>query len=318
MKILLRHPLMWQRYLGLVGLISVTVVLGGSSPAWATVGIHKTVFAPFASATNAQLRADARVLTLRLDHLDASFVHVAVSDDDVILSSASRAIPLPVLNEVSQTGQLYFRPVECTAYPISLHAVASGDGTIPACGSTYATNLANLDVTPNSSAQGYSSNNPPPDPTFAQYTSTASKNKPDYERTTVLLPSLPGGGTTLNTSLRYVLGPAQMTGNSIGSAEAQQSQTGAWEVNYTLRGPAGSKLWDKVAEQNFHLLLGIELDGVVQSAPLIQPTQTSFTSFDGRGTINGGNMTEADAKSLALAMQFGSLPVRLKELTTQS
>ena len=29
-------------------------------------------------------------------------------------------------------------------------------------------------------------------------------------------------------------------------------------------------------------------------------------------------MTEADAKSLALAMEFGSLPVRLKELTTQT
>ena len=109
-----------------------------------------------------------------------------------------------------------------------------------------------------------------------------------------------------------------MTGNAIGSAVAQQSQTGQWEVNYTLKGAAGSALWDKVAEENFHLLLGIELDGVVQSAPLIQPTQNAFTSFDGQGTISGGNMTEADAKSLALAMEFGSLPVRLKQLTTQT
>jgi preprotein translocase subunit SecD len=109
-----------------------------------------------------------------------------------------------------------------------------------------------------------------------------------------------------------------MTGTSIGSAVAQQSQTGAWEVNYSLKGSAGSQLWDKVASENFHLLLGIELDGVMQSAPIIQPSQSSFTSFDGQGTISGGNMTEADAKSLALAMQFGSLPVRLKELTTQT
>jgi preprotein translocase subunit SecD len=109
-----------------------------------------------------------------------------------------------------------------------------------------------------------------------------------------------------------------MTGTSIGSAVAQQSQTGAWEVNYSLKGSAGSALWDSVAKENFHLLLGIELDGVVQSAPIIQPSQSAFTSFDGQGTISGGNMTEADAKSLALAMQFGSLPVRLKELTTQT
>jgi preprotein translocase subunit SecD len=57
---------------------------------------------------------------------------------------------------------------------------------------------------------------------------------------------------------------------------------------------------------------------VVQSSPIIQPSQTSFTSFDGQGTISGGNMTESDAKVLAQAMQFGSLPVRLHQLTTQT
>jgi preprotein translocase subunit SecD len=237
-----------------------------------------------------------------------------------------------VLADIGNTAQLYFRPVECTAYPLTLSKATkatkttkaqpaekalSGNGTLPACGSTYATNAANLDVTPNSSVQGYSSNTPGPDPGFAQYTST-STNAKNYEHRTVLLPSLPGSGTTLQTSLRYVLGPEEMTGTAIGSAVAQQSQTGAWEVNYSLKGSANSKLWDKVADENFHLLLGIELDGVVQSAPLIQPTQTAFSSFDGQGTINGGNMTEADAKSLALAMQFGSLPVKLKELTTQT
>ena len=117
----------------------------------------------------------------------------------------------------------------------------------------------------------------------------------NYPNRSVLLPLL---GPNLKTTVRYVLGPEEMTGSSIGSAVAQQNQTGQWEVNYSLKGSAGSQLWDKVAEENFHLELGIELDGVVQSAPLIQPTQNSFTSFDGQGTISGGNMTEADAKSL--------------------
>jgi preprotein translocase subunit SecD len=108
-----------------------------------------------------------------------------------------------------------------------------------------------------------------------------------------------------------------MTGHSIGSAIAQQDQTGAWVVNYTLT-KTGSPLWDSVAEKNFHTYLGIELDGVVQSAPLIQPSQSTFTSFDGTGEISGGNMTEADAKSLAIAMEFGSLPVRLEEQTFQT
>jgi preprotein translocase subunit SecD len=116
--------------------------------------------------------------------------------------------------------------------------------------------------------------------------------------------------------VRYLLGPSQLTGQSIAKAYAQQDTLGAWVVNYTLTS-TGSPLWDKVASENFHQELAIELDGVIQSAPLIQPTQTSFTSFGGQGQISG-SFTEASAKNLALAMEFGSLPVRLEALTTQT
>ena len=285
------------------------------------------------SVPQSELQETVNILNNRVDGLGVSGAQVSTTgNNEISVSIPGVKDAATVLADIGNTAQLFFRPVECTAYPLELSPATkatktekaqpaekplSGDGTLPACGAKYATNAANLAVTPNDSVQGYSSNNPSPDPGFAQYTST-STNEANYQHRTVLLPSLPGSGTTLNTSLRYVLGPAQMTGTAIGSAVAQQSQTGAWEVNYTLKGSANSKLWDKVADENFHLLLGIELDGVVQSAPLIQPSQTTFTSFDGQGTINGGNMTEADAKSLALAMNFGSLPVRLKELTTQT
>src|ERR1019366_218734 len=85
-------------------------------------------------------------------------------------------------------------------------------------------------------------------------------------------------------------------------------------VNYTLT-KTGSPLWDQVAQRNFHAELAIELDGVVQSAPLIQPNQATFSSFAGQGQISG-SFTEASAKTLALAMNFGALPVRLQALTT--
>ena len=108
-----------------------------------------------------------------------------------------------------------------------------------------------------------------------------------------------------------------MTGRSIGSAQATQDQTGQWVVDYTLAGAAGSALWDKVAQENFHLPLGIELDGEVYSAPFIQPTQSSFTSFDGKGEISG-SLTQADAQNLAQAMNFGALPVVLKAATSET
>jgi preprotein translocase subunit SecD len=68
-----------------------------------------------------------------------------------------------------------------------------------------------------------------------------------------------------------------------------------------MKGSASSALWDKVAQQNFHQMLGIDAGGVLVSAPIIQPTQTSFSSFDGRGEISGP-LTKAEATQLARAL----------------
>jgi preprotein translocase subunit SecD len=85
-------------------------------------------------------------------------------------------------------------------------------------------------------------------------------------------------------------------------------------VAYTLT-KAGSPAWDAVTKTYFHQLLAIELDGVVQSAPLILPANSSWISYGGQGQISG-SFTEASAKKLAIAMEFGALPVRLIPLTT--
>ena len=154
-----------------------------------------------------------------------------------------------------------------------------GIESIPACTASSQLTQANLAVTPNNSSQGYSSNNVPPDSQYVEYPST-SVDKPGYETSTVLLPGLAASGSS-NGGERYVLGPAQMTGHSIASATATQDQTGQWVVDYTLTGP-GSSLWDKVAQENFHQLLGIELDGVVYSAPIIQPTRAASPPSTGR------------------------------------
>jgi preprotein translocase subunit SecD len=330
-----------QRRNLLVSVLAVVVIALGSfaavfSAKWTPrLGLDldgglAVVYQTSKSVSQSELQETVSILNSRVNGLGVSGAQVSsAGNNEISVSIPGVKNAAQVLAAIGNTAQLYFRPVECTTYPLSLNPATkatktkkatpaeksiSGNKTLPACGSSYQTNLTNLAVTPNSSVQGYSSANVPPDPTFAQYTSTSSDVK-NYQHRTVLLPIL---GPNLKQSLRYVLGPAQMTGTSVGSAVAQQSQTGQWEVNYSLKGGAGSTLWDTVARENFHLLLGVELDGVVQSAPIIQPTQGAFTSFAGQGTISGGNMTEADAKSLAQAMEFGSLPVRLKQLTTQT
>ena len=273
------------------------------------------IYKPAHPVSQSDLNEVVTILTNRVDALGVSGAQVGTQGGNVVVSIPGVKNPQQILNTIGQTAQLLFRPVECFAPSYRAPKAPSPPttaATLPACGANYQLTQANLAVTPNSSvSQGYTVNPVGPDPAFASVKSTQPAADRAADR--VVLPGLPGAGA----ASRYVLGPSQMTGHSLKGAQAQQTQAGAWVVNYTLNGSAGSQLWDTVAQQNFHQYLAIELDGVVQSAPIIQPTQSSFTSFQGQGEISGG-LTQTDAKTLALAMQFGSLPVRLDALTTQT
>ncbi len=52
------------------------------------------------------------------------------------------------------------------------------------------------------------------------------------------------------------------------------------------------------------------------SAPITQPTQASFTSFNGQVQISG-SFTEDQAKTLATEFTYGALPVKLDRLTVR-
>jgi preprotein translocase subunit SecD len=91
-----------------------------------------------------------------------------------------------------------------------------------------------------------------------------------------------------------------MTSTSVASAKAIKSQDGQWLVKYRTTAP-GASLWDKVARENFHQVIGIDFNGVVVSAPIMQPAQSSFSSFKGQGEI-GGSLTRAEATNLARAL----------------
>jgi hypothetical protein len=209
---------------------------------------------------------------------------------------------------ISTSGVVYFRPVLCFAAPYDAPAAAAaapaGTGPVPACSAASLLSPANLNVTPSkagpelNAVNGYSSNFTPVDQQYASYQST-SVHEHGYTSDTVLLPGFKGACDGA-TQIRCVLGPVELSSRAIARATALRNQTGQWVVDYTTTG-AGAPVWDKVARQSFHGFLGIELDGVVYSAPIIQPTQTSFSSFDGRGEISG-SLTRAAALRLAKAL----------------
>ncbi|HUX03348.1 MAG TPA: protein translocase subunit SecD [Acidimicrobiales bacterium] len=264
------------------------------------------VYKPATPTSQTKMQEAVTILNNRVNGLGVSGAQVNLQGKDIVVSVPGVTDARNVLKIVGQTAQLLFRPVLCQVTE-SKHPTKPATGTLPSCGSQYLLSAQNLNVqvAPNT-VSGFTMNNLPADPQYANYKSTESQN--DNPKSYVILPVLG------QPNVRYLLGPAQMTGQSIGKAVAQQDQAGAWVVNYTLTSQ-GSPLWDKVAQANFHQLVAIELDGVVQSAPIIQPTNASPASFGGSGQISG-SFTESSAKDLALAMQFGALPVRLVALTT--
>jgi preprotein translocase subunit SecD len=315
-------------------LISVLVVVGISVASFAAVfaakwsprlgldlagGVSVVYTAEGNHISTADLNETVNILNLRVNGLGVSGAQVQTTGTNQISVSIPGVTDAQqVLKQIGQTARMYFRPVLCYAYPQTLpkHAPKNytpprSTGTVPPCNPQYAPTAANLNI---NTTTGQPQNNIPPDPSTASLPSS-SVETPNYEKSTVLLPGLSATGTS-NNGERFVLGPSQLTGQSIASAQATLSQTGQWVVDYTLTGP-GSSLWDQVAQQNFHQPLGIELDGVVYSAPIIQPQQATFSSFQGRGEISG-SLTQQDASNLAQAMNYGALPVVLKAATSQT
>ena len=111
---------------------------------------------------------------------------------------------------------------------------------------------------------------------------------------------LPGRGEPVG----YVLGPAELTGEAV--AEAAATFNNEWVVNVDLT-DEGAVGFDEIAARYFGQQVAIVLDGVVESAPVIQATE-----FEGTAVISG-TFDEQGARDLAVALRFGALPVEFEQ-----
>ena len=270
------------------------------------------VYKTHRSVTKAQL---ATIVTILGDRVNAGTTGASVDSqggNQISVSIPGEKNSQKVLAALGNTAQLYFRPAECYAPAFT---VAKGKtpttGPLAACAAGTQLTAANLQVTPDSSnVNGYTSNtNIQPDPQFATYPSTPPLQ--DNKGDTVLLP----GSATNGCYPRCVLGPAGMTGTAVKSASAQLNN-GQWAVNLNLTSE-GSSQWDALSKEQFHAIIGIDLDGRVISAPITQPTQQAWSSFNGQVQISG-SFTEDQAKTLATDFTYGALPVKLDRLTVQT
>ena len=117
---------------------------------------------------------------------------------------------------------------------------------------------------------------------------------------TVILP----GRTTKSGSpdACYLLGPTVLNGRNVSSASSQyDTNSSSYVTEITFR---NNDFVDKVAGPYVNKQVAIELDGVVQSAPTINPGIT------GKRVQISGSFTKGDASDLARLLRYGALPVQ--------
>jgi preprotein translocase subunit SecD len=270
------------------------------------------VYKTHTPVTQAQLNTVVSILNSRVNAGTSGATVSSQGKNEVAVSIPGEKNTQKVLSTLGNTAQLFFRPGLCYAPPYTpVKGATPPAGPLPTCAASSALTATNLAVKPDSTnVNGYTSNNNiPVDPQFATYPSTSAAT--DDKNATVLLP----GASSASGTGRYVLGPAALTGSAVHSASAQLANN-VWAVSIVLTS-TGSTAWDTLSGQQFHAIIGIDLDGQVISAPITQPTQASPTSFNGQVQISG-SFTQSQAQTLATELNYGSLPVKLDRINVQT
>lgn len=111
--------------------------------------------------------------------------------------------------------------------------------------------------------------------------------------------------TTTPTPAPEIIYKTVMTGKDLKSADVGFDNTGKPLIQFELQ-PESAKLFADHTAANVGRYLAIVLDKVVISCPVIKSAIP-----DGRGVIEG-NFTLEEARSLAIQLKYGALPVPLK------
>jgi len=269
------------------GALGLTVATGNSPQLGLDLqGGASVVLQPRQKVASGVLDQAIQIIRNRVDALGVAEPDIARQGDSIIVSLPGVKNKDRAVEVVGQTAQLYFRPV-LERLPATPSATTT---TVPAEPTTT------LDPTA-----------PTTVPIDRDKTTTPAENKPED---TVILPEKDDNG---NVTVRYLLGPAEVTGQAMSSARATVNpNNGVWEVQFSLTS-GGTTQWNAMAEKvGVNGQIAMDLDGVVQSAPSLQTT-----NFPGSGQISG-NFTEREAKDLALVLRYGSLPVQLDRQTVQT
>ena len=347
--------------------LGVTVALGATPLLGLDLrGGLSVVLRPQGNVTGSALTQSVSIIDRRVNGLGVSNSSVTRQGNDIVISLPGVKNAQQAFAQLGQTAQAFFRPVLCEIAPYAggSNSSASPSTTVPGGGSTTPTTaakaigspetykLTSVDVPAGGSIVDQTSPTPPngstPATTIVPSQTSGSNpvpiNSPPSQATcsasnSSQIPSTPVANDTspanvilpyyLNPSSnpRYVLGPADMSGNGVSNATVIVDQTGQYQVQLTFTGK-GSSEFDSIAAQRYpyykqspnnppyQSLEAFELDGTVYSAPTIQAQ-----SFNGTAVISGSTSAPfsfKNASDLSVALKYGSLPVRFVPQSLQT
>lgn len=309
------------------------------------------VLQPQGTVDTGVLNEAVTIIENRVSGLNIADSNVARQGHDVVISLPGIKDPQKALNVLGSTATLYFRPVYCLLPPYVAPVKSSTTTTTkpPTAKPTTSTTKPTTSTTkkaaagsvgsysltafhsasPTTTAPSSTTTTTVANTGISQATCSASNsaqipNTPvgqDQKNATVLIPSY-------DNTVRYVLGPADMTGSAVHTAASEvNTSTGQYTVLVTFTSSGGIK-FDQIAGQRYSCyqqnpsnppacaLEAADLDGVVESAPAIEAS-----SFNGQAVISGSTQnpfTSSQANTLAIELRYGSLPVRFVPQSIQT
>ncbi|WP_308464694.1 protein translocase subunit SecD [Rathayibacter soli] len=298
---------------GLVAILAGGVLFGGAS--WAPKlgldleGGTEIILAPQLEngqkVTSDELNQAVSIIRQRVDASGVSEAQVSTQGTNNIVVSIPGTPDEATMNRIKSSSKLELRPVLLAGAPSNTFVGANGKNT------PYPSPAATLEATPSTSPTNGS------DPAYitpllqAQYDAfdcASLKN----QATNVAPSSKPLVTCDDQSSVKYLLGPVEVSGSDISDASAGMVQangatTGQWAINLVFNGQ-GTKDFGAVSSRLVGLpsprnQFAFVLDGKVLSAPVMQGVIT-----DGKPQITG-SFTETDAKTLADQLKFGALPI---------
>jgi preprotein translocase subunit SecD len=314
-------------------IVSVLLIIGtfvatlasGNSPVLGLdlQGGVSVVLSPVGNYKSDSLDVAVDVIRNRVDSLGVAEPEITRQGDDIVVDLPGVKDRDRAQRLVGRTAELRFRPV------LSLVAPKGSDTTTTTTAPTGTT-------APGSEATTTTTTTLPADEAAALATAEAAIASCDPSAVAVLpeVPStkvakdkrdrcvvLPGRDPK---GVRYFLGPTALTGKGVDSAKSEFQSGEGYVVVVDMNGD-GNDAFNKLAAAQYAQpspsgstgrgAIAITLDGVVQSAPEVQTP-----SFDGSVQITGGTggFPTDEANDLAKLINYGSLPVQLKQVNVEN